>query len=704
MAGVAQSISHWFRLITTGVFGLAYVLFLSPAAAQTNQVIYDDSLQNNWLDWSWATINPAETNIVHSGSRSLGVAVNAWQGLYFDHAAFDPSPFTNLTFWINGGTKGGQSVRVVAVYRGSLASAVKILDPLPANSWRRIDIPLAVFLVPGQARVDGFWIQDWSGGSQPTFFVDDVVLEAGTGARPGTNAAVTVQVDARAQRHPIHPEIYGVAFASSNQLIELNAPLNRYGGNSSTRYNWQLNATSHAADWYFESLSSASSAPGAEVDDLIAQSKTAGARALITVPMIDRVARLGPNRERLASFSIAKYGPQTGRDPYFPDAGNGVASATGLNITNNDPDDANLPVDVNFQAAWVEHLIQLWNRSTNGGVGYYLLDNEPSLWHSTHRDAHPVGETMQEERDKAVRYARMIKGLDPDALVAGPEEWGWQGYFYSGFDQQWMEHHQGPKPDRAMNGGKEYLPWFLDQMRRQSASDGRRLLDIFTVHYYPQSDEFGRDVSPAMQLLRNRSTRSLWDTNYVDQSWIHDKVMLIPRLRQWVEAFYPGTRIGITEYNWGAENHINGATAQADVLGIFGRENLDLATRWTVPDSGTPVFNAFKMYRNYDGKNSTFGDVSVSARAPDPDQLSVFAALRASDGSLTIMVINKVLAGVTPVALQFTNFSAGGRAQVWQLTQNNLIVRHPDARIANRAIENFLPAQSITLLLVPAAR
>ena len=88
-----------------------------------------------------------------------------------------------------------------------------------------------------------------------------------------------------------------------------------------------------------------------------------------------------------------------------------------------------------------------------------------------------------------------------------------------------------------------------------------------------------------MQLRRNRSTRSLWDPNYVDETWINDKVQLIPRLQNWVNTYYPGTPIGITEYNWGAENHINGATTQADIFGIFGREGLDMAARWTTPDA-----------------------------------------------------------------------------------------------------------------------
>src|SRR5205085_5735104 len=142
-------------------------------------------------------------------------------------------------------------------------------------------------------------------------------------------------------------------------------------------------------------------------------------------------------------------------------------------------------------------------------------------------------------------------------------------------------------------------------------------------------------------------TRQLWDPNYVDQSWIAStgidggKVNLINRMKAWVGSYYPGTRIGITEYNWGAEGHMNGATTQADILGIFGREGLDLANRWTTPGTDTPTYKAIKLYRNYDDKGSAFGETSVRADAPDSDRLSAFAAVRASDGALTVMVVSK---------------------------------------------------------------
>jgi hypothetical protein len=181
--------------------------------------------------------------------------------------------------------------------------------------------------------------------------------------------------------------------------------------------------------------------------------------------------------------------------------------------------------------------------------------------------------------------------------------------------------------------------------------------------------------------------------------------MLIPRMRNWVATNYPGTKIGITEYNWGADDFMNGATAEADILGIFGRESLDLATRWTAPNAGTPAYNAFKFYRNYDGNKSTFGDVNAHCVVPNPDELSAFSAVRSSDGALTVMVINKDLTNETPALISITNFSGKTTAQVWQMTaaHTNAILRLADVSVTSGVISNSLPPQSVTLFIVPAS-
>src|SRR5919109_373422 len=84
---------------------------------------------------------------------------------------------------------------------------------------------------------------------------------------------VSINIDAAANRRPINPNIYGVAFATTSQLADLNCPLNRSGGNATSQYNWQCNCDNRGSDWYFESLDSGSPAPGKLNDDFIAETK-----------------------------------------------------------------------------------------------------------------------------------------------------------------------------------------------------------------------------------------------------------------------------------------------------------------------------------------------------------------------------------------------------------------------------------------------
>jgi hypothetical protein len=678
--------------------------------ARADQIIYDDALENGWANWSWATVNLANTSPVHSGSDSISVTANntssSWQALYLSVSAMNTSSFTNLTFWINGGT-GGQAVLVQGILGGTAQTPGVQIGPLPTNLWRQVTLSMSALDVANQANFTGFWLQAEGSSTIPTFYVDDISLVTNA-VVSGTNAPVSITVNAQANRNPISPLIYGVAFASSNELADLNFTMNRSGGNAETRYNWQLNAHNHAADWYFESIDDGNATPGASADDFVANSRNGGAQAMITIPMIGWMPKLGSNRGKLASYSIAKYGPQTGNDSeWMPDAGNGISVTNDTPITWNDRNDANFSTNSVFQQGYVQHLISQWGLSTNGGVRYYIMDNEHSIWFSTHQDVHPVGPTMQEIWTNMLTCASMVKSNDPNALVCGPEEWGWNGYLYSGYDQQWSGQHGDytptDYPDRKANSGWDYMPWLLNQFQQYNTTNHQRLLDYFTVHCYPQEGSVsGNAVDSTTELLRNQSTRVFWDTNYVDPSWINTNIMLIPRMKIWVATNYPGTKIGITEYNWGAEPYINGATAQADILGIFGSQGLDLSTRWEIPDPSTPTYLAMKMYRNYDGNKSTFGDTSILTVVPNPDNLSAFGAVRTSDGAMTFMVINKDLNNATPITASITNFNATGTVQRWQLTSADIINQLANITLTNGVLSDMVPAQSITLYVLPA--
>ena len=529
-------------------------------------------------------------------------------------------------------------------------------------------------------------------------------------ANPASNGPA-LAVDAAAQNHPISPDIYGINDYSDQGLAsELRLSVRRWGGDATTRYNWQLDSYNAAADWYYEDFHAGSDAPnlpdGSEFNRVMELSRTTGTRTIGTIPMIGWIAK---SRDPKCSFAVAKYGAQQQTDPYNSQCGNGV-KPDGTNITGNDPNDASMPVGLDFMRQWVEYLVKRYDRADRGGVSVYSLDNEPTIWLFTHRDVHPNPPSYDEIRDLGFAYAAMIKSVDPSAQVSGPVLSGWDSFFYSAVD--WLsgwntapyQYWDNPV-DRNAHGGLAFLDWYLQQMRNYESQNGTRILDYLDLHAYvlPDGLSFQPAGDAATQALRLESTRVLWDPNYQFSSTdIQEPVRLIPRMHDWVDNNYPGTKLAITEYNWGALEDINGALAQADVLGIFGREALDLATMWGPPTPDQPAAFAFRMYRSYDGMGGAFGETSVQASSTSQDQLSVYAARR-SDSALTLMVINKT-AGDFTSSVSLANFRPAPQAQVWTYSAANLqaIVHGTDLPVSPSGFKTTFPANSITLLLVSA--
>ena len=508
-----------------------------------------------------------------------------------------------------------------------------------------------------------------------------------------------IRIDTTKDVHPIDPRIYGVSYGRARAKGR-RLGIDRLGGNNISRYNWRENADNKAKDWYFQSIGFDDPTPAGLARDFVRDARIAGNQVMLTMPMIGWVAKLGPKRARTWSYSVKKYGRQQGSEPQgFPDSGNGIGP-DGQPMVTNDPNDANVRADVEFFRPWVAMM-----RKEFGGIDYWLLDNEPGLWHGTHPDVMPVGIRGEELVQRMVRTARMIRETDPKARICGPEEWGWTGFQHSPHDA-WHGAKYGwnnllrPLPDRKARGGGDFLPWLLRRIGEEEHKLGMRLLDVVTVHYYPQSGEFesGR-TDDDMVRVRNQSTRALWDPNYVDKSWINDRVRLIPRLKEWVARNLPGREIGITEYNWG-EHHSSGGTSQADILGIFGREGLNIGNRWAYPDDGLPSERAFAMYRTADRGKRGFGDQSVRCVAPDPDTLSAFAAIDTTDGALTVMLVAKGPQGNAVVDLDIAGFSGKGAVGVWRMDADGKIERLPSPKTTKRL---ELPAPSVTLLRIPAS-
>jgi hypothetical protein len=600
-------------------------------------------------------------------------------------------------------------------------------------------------------------------------------------AQPAQVSGLMLTVDASQKTHAINPDIYGMdaylldATAADAAAYEpANITIDRWGGDSTERYNYQKDVTNSVADYYFQN-SGGTGGDGwlpvsgtSAFDALVESNNTNGIKTLGTVPVLGWVAKDSTS----CSFPQATYPNQVSinssgcGDGLYPNGVNGCTNSGGCYITGNNPGLTSIsapapapPAASAVNAAWADATwAGGWTKYLTGkfgpgnpagaagkGVAIYDLDNEPTWWDSNDVDVHPVPFTYDEVTNGGIGTALAIKTADPTAEVSGPVIDFWWAYFYSKKDIQSGWDSGGPcyQPwsnpvDREAHGGIPLVEYYLQQMAQAEKTYGVRLLDYVDLHTYFAGTYNGKSVAfttagdTGMQQVRLDSTRALWDPTYTDPNFAQPNYVtdanytssctapaqspqLIPMMKKWVADDYPGTKLTIDEYNWGGMESINGALAQADILGIFGREGLDVGTMWptTNPSQQIPGMMAFAMYRNYDGSKSTFGDMalastSAAAGADAEGKLAVYGALRTSDNAVTVMVINKTYGDQTQT-LSLANVKASGPAKAYLYSNANLAAIVPQANIAVTAgsgsspstLSTTFPAQSITLLVIP---
>ena len=526
------------------------------------------------------------------------------------------------------------------------------------------------------------------------------------------DAGPLLTVDVTADRHAISPDIYGMNVFGADAgfqafMKECRLPISRQGGDATTRYNWKIDASNAGDDWFFMAGSSdAVHTPSGTADKFIAANSGAGAKSLLTIPIIDYINKATAID---CTFPVSRFGKQQNVNPYVhpvvdgkqTDAGNGrKPDGKPIALTTADILRVHIPNTPDFQKQWLQYLVGKFGAANKGGVAIYEMDNEPSGWGNTHRDIHPDPTGYDELIQKTQAYATMVKSVDPSAAIDGPGDFGWPVYLGGG------------KPgDDAKSHNLGFAEYYLQQMQAWEQKNGKRLLDYFDEHYYPTSNDGVGGLAnsgvgdTAMQNLRLQSTRSLWDPSYVEQNWIgkySGAIRLIPRFHEWVDKNYPGTKTAITEYNFGGLEALNGALAQADVLGIFGRERLDLATLWGPPKPEQPGAFAFRMYRNYDGQGGRFGETWIQSKSGDQNNLAIYGAERKSDKALTLMVINKTGEDLTS-KLVVSGFTPGGSAQMFRYSGANLnaIVPLPAQKTNGGGFNATYPPNSITMIVLP---
>ena len=524
-------------------------------------------------------------------------------------------------------------------------------------------------------------------GTPPPVIVDagtPPVTDAGTLIAPGNPGPgdVTFAVNTAQAVHPISRYIYGKNFNGSTWAQEPNLTMNRLGGNRWTAYNWENNASNAGYNYQNDSYLGGGDIPGEAVRMNVANARAAGAATLVTVPILGWVAT-----DKLGTSVLNQ--PMTSRfTSSVPTKGSAFAYPPNLTDTQVNQDEF---------VAWLESTFPTAHQDPAREI-FYSLDNEPDLWADTHSEIHPAAITYAELLSKSIAFSSAIKTVAPLAKVLGFVSYGYYGFTTL----------QGA-PDAA---GRDFTDFFLDGIRAASTTRGQRLIDVLDLHWYPEAQGggvriAGEDTSSAVVAARLQAPRSLWDPTYVETSWItssngNQPLKLIPSMKDKIAAHYPGTGLSFSEYYYGGGSHISGGIAQADVLGIFGREGIHSAALWSTTSSFPFVTAGFVMFRSYDGVGGSFGDVSVQATNSDVVNASVYASVDSSNPARVVLVlINKA---TTPkvAALTVAHTVAFSRAEVYQLTSASpTATRGADVVLTQaNALQYAMPALSVSTLVL----
>ncbi len=526
---------------------------------------------------------------------------------------------------------------------------------------------------------------------------------------------VNLSIDGK-YRSAISPWIYGANAVGTFKDIpaDLNLSFYRFGGNRFSAYNWENNYSHAGSDyryqndlWLCSEYKVDCAKPGAVVKALVERSFRAKADAvLVTVPILDHVAYKATNGDACRS-KPTKTAECPNRDHLKSHFRRSLPKKKGKLSLTPDPND---------QAVYQDEFVY-WVRETfkdelkSGKKIFFSMDNEPGLWGSTHNRVRPGGKycdhnpSYPELLKRNLDYAMAVKS-QMDTLVFGPVHYGWFG----------MDRLQN-FANCTGHGSTPFYEYFLKGLKdaRKSAK-GRSLVDVYDFHWYSEVRSKGKegkritgsDVDAATVKARLQAPRSFWDKSFDEDSWISDDslgeaIQLIPRVHRWIDTYNSGMGMAITEYTLGAEDHISGGLAQADTLGIFAREGVFAANFWPLAPASAKseyIKAAFRLYRNYDGRRSTFGDLALSAVSDSISRLSVYASQFSKQAKrLVLVVINKSEQG-QQARLSLKNLSRVREARVFQIKQGQPVPKPARAvrfDQRNQAVYGF-PAMSASVI------
>lgn len=513
-------------------------------------------------------------------------------------------------------------------------------------------------------------------------------LDFTTGAASEPTVTISIQPT---NTRPISPYIYGLNFYHQIPNAPRNLTLNRTGGNRWTAYNWENNASNAGSDWYYSSddYLGGGTEPGKAMSDIIGHDRAHGTASLITMQLQGYVAA-----DKNGSVDLSD--PNHLANRFLP-----ILYRKGTPFTT--------APDLNDGLVYIDEF--MWNLAQKFATDIYAdpatptfvsLDNEPDLWQYTHAEIQSGPPDAGDYIFKTIALASALKDVSPAVQIFGPAHYGFLGMY------NWQMAS-------GFNGGYWFTDRYLTELKAASETAGHRLLDVYDFHWYSEASVGGvrigsltsSNLSSAQIQAIVQSPRSLWDETYRESSWVADAlggpIYILGRVQAKVDAIWPGTKIAVSEYGNGGDNHIAGAIAEADNLGIFASRGVYSAAFWPTSGNYPFILAGLQMFRDFDGNLGSFGDISLAATSSDTSLVSTYVSQDSQHTNRYVIVaINR-----SPVAqdVGFNGLAIAGQARVYRVQGTSprpVFVGEVPAKLDEWVVT--LPALSVSTIEINVAQ
>lgn len=480
---------------------------------------------------------------------------------------------------------------------------------------------------------------------------------------------IEIYIDVNEERQAISRYIYGLNLSDDMDGVTVYGTKQR--GEAISSYNWETNSANMTVTENYEN----SYALVSEYNQ-----KDWSVPALYTADLVKKAAEYNIS-SRYVTLQMMGF---VANDSYgAADFGDANRWAT---VRFNKGEDLSIQPDLHdgavYMDEYVSYLVSTYGYAADGGINGYFLDREPEKWDENFAIVRPAPITAEELAVSSASLAASIKKIDPTALVYGPSINGIESYVNLANQKDWDKHSR----DYSW-----FIDFYLDRMHAASETAGTRLLDVLDLHFI--SDAKSVVLEPIIGSSstfaneeRVQAVRALWDGNYTENSsnaiLYKQHTPIIPMVQASIRMYYPGTKLSFSEYNFGGGDHISGGIAQADVLGVFGEQDVYMAC--LLPDMENFEYQkaGINLYTDYDGNGASYGNIAVYADNGGDTMSSVYASVEDGDDSaLRVILINKNEATEKSAAVSIASDVDYSSARVFYFDEGSAEIRCSDDEV-----------------------